>query len=419
MKNIFIKLLIVSVLTSCGNTQEIKNTDSKTDSLTMKTNEQVASASFGADVDFLKQHDTTTIVLANAHAQIVVSPQFQGRVMTATAGGLEGQSTGWLNYKLIKSGKLAPHINAYGGADRFWLGPEGGQFAIFFKKGETFEPTNWQTPAPIDSEPFELISKDDNAVKMQKQMQLTNYLGTQFDLRVERTIRLLGTTEVGNLIGNEHLANVQFVAFQSENQITNTGKMAWTKETGLLSIWILGMFNASDNNTVVIPIVKGEDNKLGIKVNDDYFGKLPAERLVAKEDAIFFRADSKLRSKIGISPQRSKDIMGCYNFDTQLLTIVKFSFDSKNKDYINSQWKIQENPYGGDVSNSYNDDENLGSVYELETSSPAKALKPNESMSHIHSTFHFTGDAKALDAIAQKLLGVGLEDIKVALPKMP
>lgn len=417
MKNIFIKLLIISILASCNHTQESKNTNTQTDSLTMKTNEPTPEANFGTDANFLQKYDTTAIILANENAQIVVSPQFQGRVMTATAQGLAGQSTGWLNYELIKSGKLVPHINAYGGADRFWLGPEGGQYAIFFKKGETFDGANWQTPAPIDAEPFDLVSKDNNSVKMQKKMQLTNYAGTQFDLRVDRTIRLLGATEVSKLIDNELFTNIQFVAFQSENQITNTGKTAWTKETGLLSIWILGMFNASDNNTVVVPIVEGEDKTLGIKVNDDYFGKLSAEKLVAKEKAIFFKADSKLRSKIGVSALRSKDIMGSYNADKQLLTVVKFSYNPQDKDYINSQWKIQENPYSGDVSNSYNDDGNLGRVYELETSSPAKALKPNESISHIHSTFHFTGDAKTLDAIAQKLLGVGLEEINAALPK--
>ncbi len=366
---------------------------------------------FGADLDFLKKHDPTTLLLANGDAQIIVSPQFQARIMTATATGLGGNSIGWLNYDLIKSGKLVPHINAFGGVDRFWLGPEGGQYALFFKKGQTFEGANWQTPAPIDSEPFDLVSKDESSVKMQKQMKLTNYSGTQFDLKVERTVRLLERNEVEKRLGNKNLDKVAFVAYQSENQITNIGKEAWTKEKGLLSIWILGMFNASPRNTVVVPIVAGKDSSLGIKVNDDYFGKLSAERLVAKESAVFFKADGNLRSKIGISPQRSKDIMGSYDDDKQLLTIVKFTFNPQAKDYVNSQWAVQEKPYSGDITNSYNDDQNLGNLYELETSSPAKALKPNESMLHTHSTFHFMGDKLALDVIAKKLLGLGIEEI--------
>lgn len=415
MKNpyslIFVLMMIITLF-ACDTAQIGNKNNLSQDSLTMNEITQAKTANnFGEDLDFLKKYDSTTLLLGNGNAQIAVSPQFQARIMTATADGIDGNSIGWLNYELIKSGKLVPHINAFGGADRFWLGPEGGQYALFFKKGQTFDGANWQTPAPIDSEPFDLVCKDENSVKMQKQMQLTNYSGTQFDLKVERTIRLLGKNEVEKLLANESLDKVAFVAYQSENQITNIGKEAWTKEKGLLSIWILGMFNASPGNTVVVPIVAGMDSDLGIKVNDDYFGKLSAERLIAKESAVFFKADGNLRSKIGISPQRSKDMMGSYDNDKQLLTIVKFTFDRSAKDYVNSQWVVQEKPYSGDITNSYNDDKNLGNLYELETSSPAKALKPNESMLHTHSTFHFKGDKASLNAIAKKLLGVGIEEI--------
>lgn len=410
-----ISSLLIHFLVSCNTTSKQGATEtSPQDTLSsMETSKQETIANnFGADLEFLKKYDSTTLLLANGDAKIIVSPLYQGRIMTATTQGEQGLSMGWLNYKLIESGQLVPHINAFGGADRFWLGPEGGQYAIFFKKGDTFDTDHWQTPAPIDSEPFELVSKDEKSVKMQKKAQIANFSGTTFDLKIDRTITLLDKTEIEKLAGAENLNGVQAVGYQSENQITNTGKNAWTKEGGLLSIWILGMFNASPNNTVAVPIVAGEDSKLGIKVNDDYFGKIAADRLSTKENLVLFKADGKLRSKIGISPQRSKDIMGSYDTDKQLLTITKFTFDGKSKDYVNSQWKIQENPYGGDVSNSYNDGGGLGNFYELETSSPAKPLKPNESMKHLHATFHFTGDKNALDAIAKKLLGIGIEEIK-------
>ena len=59
--------------------------------------------------------------------------------------------------ELIASGKIQPHMNAFGGEDRFWMGPEGGQFSIFFAKGAKFELADWFTPAPFDTQPF----KDD------------------------------------------------------------------------------------------------------------------------------------------------------------------------------------------------------------------------------------------------------------------
>jgi len=72
------------------------------------------------------------------------------------------------------------------------------------------------------------------------------------------------------------------------------------------------------------------------------------------------------------------------------------------------------------VVNAYNDGpvapgaKPLGPFYELETSSPAAALNPGESLSHVHTTIHLQGEEKDLDPIARKILGVSLEEIKQA-----
>ncbi len=100
------------------------------------TPEQVAAATFGEDVSFLQTH-TDTLVLAadDGKAKVAIVPSMQGRVMTSTSDGDAGLSFGWINRELIASGKLQPHINAFGGEDRFWLGPEGGQFSIYLRQG--------------------------------------------------------------------------------------------------------------------------------------------------------------------------------------------------------------------------------------------------------------------------------------------
>src|SRR6185312_6286628 len=107
--------------------------------------------SFGDDVEFLRRH-TETVVLADARgaARVALCPALQGRVAVSTAGGEAGASFGWLNRGLIASRKLVPHMNVFGGADRFWLGPEGGQFSLFFAPGAPQDLAHWQTPAPID-----------------------------------------------------------------------------------------------------------------------------------------------------------------------------------------------------------------------------------------------------------------------------
>ena len=90
---------------------------------------------FGYDKAFLKKNYKKSIVLeSNDHkSMLILSPELQGRVMTSTLDGEHGTSFGWLNYELIASKEVKEHINPTGGEDRFWLGPEGGQYSIYFK----------------------------------------------------------------------------------------------------------------------------------------------------------------------------------------------------------------------------------------------------------------------------------------------
>ncbi|KPK75308.1 MAG: hypothetical protein AMJ79_11645 [Phycisphaerae bacterium SM23_30] len=379
---------------------------------------------FGSDLAFLKRH-TEVIVLSsgNGRAQVAVSGALQGRVMTSTAEGAQGLSYGWIKRELIASGENDPHINAYGGEDRFWLGPEGGQFSIFFTKGDPFDLEHWFTPPPINEQAFEVVAREKDRVVFQKKMRLTNYSDTNFDLELTREIKLLTPSEINDKLGIAPSGGVKTVAFQSDNVVTNTGQEAWIRQTGLLSIWILGMFKPSASTTVVIPFYTGSEAERGPIVNDAYFGKAPPEQLVVKAEAgvLFFRGDGKLRNKIGLSPQRARSMLGSYDAAHQVLTLVQYNQPQGVTDYVNSMWQFQEKPYAGDVVNSYNDGpaapgaEPFGPFYELETSSPALTLKPGQSARHVHRTFHFQGPEEQLDEIARAALGVPLAEIKTAL----
>jgi hypothetical protein len=380
---------------------------------------------FKDDLAFL-QAKTKVVVLTGEDglAQVAVNPDLQGRVMTSTAAGPEGPSFGWIGRQAIASGVNNPHMNAFGGEDRFWLGPEGGQFSIFFEPGAPFDLEHWFTPPPINEGSFEVAAQDEGRIHFRKRMHLVNYSGTAFDLEVDREVRLLGADDVA-AIGVPTPAGVEMVAFASDNTITNLGAEAWTKEAGLLSIWILGMFNPSPATTIVIPFKTGPVSELGPIVNDAYFGKVPADRLVVKADegVLFFSGDGRYRSKIGISPRRVKPFAGSYDAANKVLTLVHLTVPEGATDYVNSMWEIQKEPFAGDVVNSYNDGppapgaKPLGPFYELETSSPAAALGPGGTMTHVQTTIHVMGPEKALDAIARETLGVGIDEIRTALPK--
>jgi len=391
------------------------------DALMENTMTCAAATTFSEDAEFLGKH-TELVMLSDAlgRAKVVVAPSWQGRVMTSTAGGDGGAGFGWINRELIASGKVQEHINVFGGEDRMWLGPEGGQFSIFFAKGATFDLQHWFTPKAIDTMPWSVTSKSSDRVKVAAEFVLTNYSGARFEIKAERAVRLLTTDAAWKKLGVSPVSGMDLVAYESDNKIINVGKDVWKKDTGLLSVWILGMFNPSPKTTIVVPIKSGSESKLGTKVTSDYFGAIPPERLKVTNNVVYLSADGNFRSKIGINPKRSKGVLGSYDAENKVLTIVQFTQPDGVTDYVNSLWKIQDNPFGGDAANSYNDGppapgaKPLGPFYELESSSPAAALSPGQSLAHVHRTIHLSGSESGLNAVARKELGVSLADIQSA-----
>jgi len=372
---------------------------------------------FEQDVHFLEQH-TDVVVLSRGLAEVAVCPEMQGRVMTSTAGGPNGLSYGWINRDFIASGENNLHMNPFGGEDRVWLGPEGGQFSLFFKNGDPFDLDHWFTPGALNEDVYPVIEQSRERVVFEKDMILKNYSDTEFRIRLNREVLLLDISSVTGDLGVNIDPAVQTVAYESVNTITNTGEVDWTRETGLVSVWILGMFNPSPATTVVLPFVPGPEAELGPIVNDAYFGKVPEDRLVIREDVLFFRCDGEYRSKIGLSATRCRPIMGSWDAENGVLTLVSYTRPEGAMEYVNSMWELQEEPFAGDVVNSYNDgppapgEKPMGPFYELESSSPAAALAPGESLSHVHRTIHLKGAREALDAVARKALGVSIDEIE-------
>jgi hypothetical protein len=260
-------------------------------------------------------------------------------------------------------------------------------------------------------------------VVLVRTMTLTNASGTVFDLEVERRVEVLEDAAVEDRLdldlGPLRAAGTKWVAFQSTNRITNRGAEPWTKEKGLLSVWVLGQFPPSPDTNVVVPF---EADGSGRVVDDTYFGGVPPSRLAvrAKEGYLLFKGDGRHRGKIGVGPARARSVLGAYSPSTRVLTLVQFDKPAYAREYVNSRWEAQEDPYAGDVVNSYNEGPAPGRpdqppFYELETSSPAAALGPGQTLVHAHRTLHFVGDRAPLDVIARRVLGVSATRIAAGL----
>ncbi len=370
---------------------------------------------YGYDLDYFAAKGVGVLELksSDCQAKVLVVPAYQGRVMTSTTGGNEGMSYGWINYKAIDEGMVNPQFNPFGGEERFWIGPEGGPFSWYFKPGEEQVYANWKVPAFIDTEAFDVESSSDSQVVFTKEQTLSNASGNEFKIGVRRTVTLLDKAGIEKLLGISIPGGVRPVAYCTENTLVNKGTSAWTKETGMPSVWLLGMYPPTPTTTVFIPYNKDFEGRV---VNDEYFGKVPSDRLIVKDGMIYFKIDGEYRAKIGLPAGSAKDICGSYDSKAGVLNILKYTVPEGDNDYVNGQWGPQEDPFSGDVINSYNDGPTetgvvMGPFYEIETSSPGAALAPGASLTHTQYTFHLEGSREDLARIVKTVFGADLDEI--------
>jgi uncharacterized protein DUF6786 len=384
--------------------------------------------SYGEAREFLARHTRLVELVDQSGARVAICPDWQGRVMTSTCGGMTGPSFGFINRLFIEAGKLDPRFSNFGAEDRIWLSPEGGKFSLWFKPGAEQTLDNWYTAPAMNEGAYEITSETNHTYcRMETRMKLQNASGTEFDLAVGREVRLLNEADLAGLFGTAavHFSvdGVKMVAYETVNTITNRGP-AMTREGGLVSIWILGMQNSGPRTVVVVPYRPGEESRLGPVVKSDYFGQVPPERLKVTPEAILFRADGEYRSKIGTSQRRAKNLLGSIDFAAGVLTLVSFSMpgDPAACDYMNNMWgEPTPEPYVGDVANSYNDGppergaKGMGAFYEIESLSPALALEAGESLVHHHRTLHIRANKATLAKLAKKILGVELETVRTEM----
>lgn len=368
--------------------------------------------SFGKDLSFLNQH-IETIVLKDGDKQIIVSSEFQGRVLSSTSKGVEGDSYGWFDKHVLASTSAKQTISKVGGASRIWFGPDQGENNVFAEFDQDTQEVVRVIPIDLDNLPFLVLEKSETSVTLGNTMHVKNLKGFDFYIDVNRKIELFRTKEIESNLKVSLNDTIDFVAYSAETSMTNIGDDSWTKDQGLISLWELGCMQPTPKTTVIIPL------KGNVVEANNYFTPLDDTRIKIKDNVLFYRADANYFNKIGTQPENSLPYFGSYSPELNLLTVVRYSFIGE-QDYVNA---IPDNtdPYKGDVINVFNDGK-LGDVgpfgpfYELETSSPAKALNVGEGIVHTHETYHFEGSKEELDKISVAVFGVNLDTVENTLP---
>lgn len=243
---------------------------------------KTAMGTYAYDRAFFAERGIETLELTSEDgaSRVLVIPAYQGRVMTSSAAGDTGDSYGWINYKFIEKGELNPQFNPVGGEERFWIGPEGGPNSFYFKKGDEQVYANWKVPTAIDTDTYDIRSQSGSSVCFTREFALRSASDRVFRIGVERTIELVDRDGAEQTLGTEIPGDVKFVAYRTNNVITNRGDESWTRDSGMPSVWLLGMFNPTPTTTVFIPYNRDFAGRI---VNDEYFGKIPADRLIVEE----------------------------------------------------------------------------------------------------------------------------------------
>ncbi|MEO0733619.1 MAG: DUF6786 family protein, partial [Bacteroidota bacterium] len=286
----------------------------------------------------LTEHTATIeLVTNNGQARLLLAPELQGRVITTTHGGERGVANGWFAADRLVAGQPLPA--GIGGEDRLWIAPLGSQFSFYYGQERPLREDNWAVPTTMDGEAYTVTDRDNYSVSLTKEMRLTNFVGTHFYLQAERTVRLLDTEESGRLLGLTVPTGLDFVAFTSENSLTNLGADSLTVDNGLVGIWSAGMFAGGDRAEIILPLRK----RASLDDLFQYFGPLGSDRLRLEDSTVYFRADGRYRSKIGIPPELAPAVYGAYDPDRQRLTIVQYQTTTATC-YGNSTVSIQEEP---------------------------------------------------------------------------
>ena len=375
---------------------------------------------------FLEQTGNEEVLLTGEgqNKVVVVAPSLGGRVLCTGFEGVEGDTDSYILEDKIKKGAAPTGRGAvwsnFGGEERFWLAPEGGKFALFFREGEEQAIANYLIPNSLNSARFGVTAKaeDGTSVTFAAPIQLTNSRGMRFDFQVKRKIEVLQSCPYALGYGDK----LDFVGFESKSWVKNGGRAALSRQTGAVAVWTLGQYPVKDHTVIIVPFRPGPNSELGKPLNTQYFKtdvvditKVPKGRSyndywTVKDNYALIKANGSIGTKIEMWPQRALGRIASIDLASFSLTIVEFRMYPR-LDYLASYWL----PYSGDPFQGaaisifvLGKGAGIPLFYELETLSPALFLHPSEEYCHISRTYHLRGEKVSIGEILGRHFNVDL-----------
>jgi len=332
-------------------------------------------------LNFLVQKTSVIELYDQFGGRVAVCPDWNGRVMTSTCGGLEGDSFGFINIRAIG----ADNYDDFGGEDQWRLSP------LIYSYG-------------IES------LKADHVI-LRRFLRMADANGVSVEFNLTREISLLNRYRAGMIFGEavaEVLgqSDVSHVGFFTEGTIQ-------TQERACVASRQRGMFNASPRTAVIVPapvsFAPMSFTPMNVApepftVDVDYLGGAPHGRIRYLSKTMLIRADGQRQCQVTIPFATTPQIFGAIERRSGTLTL--WTFDVPDHDPIENDMIRIYNP-----GRLQDDQSDWTTYYEMNCFSAARTLEPEHPLTSSQCILHLNADNAVLDSLIRQIFGISLEGI--------
>ena len=315
---------------------------------------------------------TSVIELYNQWGgRAVVCPEWNGRILTSTCDGLDGNSFGFVNVQAIDT----EQFENLGGEDQWTVSPLLHSFTV--------------------------ESVKENKAVLFRSLSMTDANGVPVDIHLSRSIFLLSRQKIGIWFGNAvadalEQEYVSAVGFRAENTVR-------VQQKAHIASRQRGMFNASPHTTVLVSMVPEGFTPEPIPVEIDYLGRSPHGRIRHLPQTLLIRGDGQGRCQVTMPFSFTPPIFGAVELRGGVLTLWTFDMPNGHKEDIVRIYN------SGRVHGGESD---WATYYEMNSFSSARELLPEHSLTYCQCTLHISADNGVLDDIIRQIFNVSLEAIK-------
>ena len=319
-------------------------------------------------LDYLAQKTSVIELYDQLGGRVAVCPEWNGKVLTSTYDGLDGDSFGYVNVQAIDT----DCFEDFGGEDQWTISPL--------------------------IHPFAVESIQENKAVLQRTLQMNDANGTSVEFHLSRSISLLSRKKIGALFDDavaDALAHedVSVVGFRTENTVRS-------QERAHVASRLRGMFNANPHTFVIVSTPPEDSASEPFPAEFDYLGGSPHGRVRHLSQALLIRGDGHGRCQTTIPFSAAPPIFGAVELRFGTLTLWTFDLPGDSEEDIIRIYNS---------GRSHIDELDWSAYYEMNCFSATQLLQPEHSLQYSQYTLHLNAENETLGNLVQQIFDVPLE----------